>query len=65
MDLSAYARANDPLLTPSKAAKRLGVTSETIRRWMKKGALPYVEVGPNHRKRVYLSDVERQRVSIA
>jgi predicted site-specific integrase-resolvase len=45
----------DPLLRPRDAAKRLGVCTETIWRWMRKGALAYVEVGPHHKKRILTS----------
>jgi excisionase family DNA binding protein len=42
---------NDPLLTPSEAAKAVGlaVSAETIRRWIRKGILPVVLVGPYRR----------------
>jgi excisionase family DNA binding protein len=41
----------DPLLTPSEAAKAvdLAVSAETIRRWIRKGILPVVLVGPYRR----------------
>jgi excisionase family DNA binding protein len=52
----------DPLMRPGQAASRLGVTTETLRRWMAKGALEYVEVGPFRRKRIRLSEVERFRI---
>lgn len=42
----------DPLLRPSVVAKRLGVCSETIWRWMRKGAIAYEEVGPYRKKRI-------------
>ncbi len=42
----------DPLLPPRIAAKRLGVCTETIWRWMRKGSIDYVEVGPHRRKRI-------------
>ena len=48
------------LIRPGVAAKRLGVTTETIRRWMRSGALPYTEVGPYRRKRLREADVEEQ-----
>jgi excisionase family DNA binding protein len=52
----------DPLLRPGTVAKRLGVTTETLRRWMAKGALEFVEVGPFKRKRIRQSEIERFRV---
>jgi len=43
--------ASDPLLTPSEAAKAVdqAVSAETIRRWIRKGILPVVLVGPYRR----------------
>jgi excisionase family DNA binding protein len=52
----------DTLMRPGQAASRLGVTTQTLRRWIKNGALEYVEVGPFKRKLVRLSEVERFRV---
>lgn len=52
---------NDPLLSVSAAARRLGVNRETIRRWVRKGAMTYVELGPHKRKKLRQSDVDRQR----
>jgi excisionase family DNA binding protein len=54
-------RRPDDLIRPGIAARRLGVTRETIRRWMAKGAIAYVEVGPFKRKRLRVSDVEQYR----
>lgn len=56
------ANGNDPLLRPGAAAKLLGVTTETLRRWMKSGKLAFVEVGPFKSKRARLSDVERLKI---
>ena len=41
----------DPLLTPSEASKAvdLAVSAETIRRWIRKGIIPVVLVGPYRR----------------
>lgn len=49
---------NDPLLKPKEAARRLSVNIETVRRWMRKGVLRVVLVGPYQRQRVRQSDVE-------
>lgn len=54
--------ADDPLLKPSAAAKRLGVNPETIRRWMRKGVIDFIEVGPFKRKRLRQSTVDNCRV---
>jgi predicted site-specific integrase-resolvase len=43
----------------SKAAKMCGVDYDTFLRWVLKGAVPYVVVGPYNRKRVCRRDVER------
>lgn len=51
----------DPMLSVSAAARRLGVNRETIRRWVRKGALSYVELGPFKRKKLRQSDVDKQR----
>lgn len=49
-------------LTTHGAARRLGVTPETIRRWIRKGIMSYVEVGPYAAKRLRAADVDKQRV---
>jgi len=43
----------------SKAAKMCGVDYDTFLRWVLKGAVPYVLVGPYNRKRVLRRDVEQ------
>ena len=43
----------------SKAAKMCGVDYDTFLRWVLKGAVPYVLVGPYNRKRVSRRDVEQ------
>lgn len=52
---------NDPLLTATQAAAVLCVSPETIRRWMRKGALRFEMIGPEKRlrriRRSALSDV--------
>lgn len=50
--------APDPLLRPRDAAKRLGVCTETIWRWMRKGAIAFEQVGPYRKKRIRSSVVE-------
>lgn len=52
---------DETLLTVRQAARRLGVNPETLRRWVRKGAIPYVELGPNKRKKFRQSDVDNQR----
>lgn len=52
---------NDPLLTVKEAAKRLDVNQSTIRRWILKDAIQYVEQGPYRRKFLLQSVVDMQR----
>jgi len=50
---------DDEKLPLSKAAKMCGVDYDTFLRWVLKGAVPYVVVGPYNRKRVWRRDVEQ------
>jgi predicted site-specific integrase-resolvase len=43
----------------SVAAKMCGVDYDTFLRWVRKGVVPYVVVGPHNRKRVLRRDVEQ------
>lgn len=61
----AWYRSDDLLRTPAFAARALGVHPRTIHRWMRKGVLPFIEVGPYKRKRIYESDIKRQRVELS
>lgn len=45
------------LLPVSKAAKMLGVHSNTIRRWTNTGALPVYRIGPRRDRRFKKSDI--------
>lgn len=49
----------DEKLPLSRAAKMCGVDYDTFLRWVLKGAVPYVVVGPHNRKRVSRRDVEQ------
>ena len=49
----------DDKLPLSRAAKMCGVDYDTFLRWVRKGAVPYVVVGPHNRKRVSRRDVEQ------
>lgn len=55
-------RPNDPLRTPTFAARALGVVPQTVHRWMRKGIIRFIEVGPYRKKRIYDSEIARQRV---
>lgn len=46
------------LLTLQEAAEICTVDYETFRRWVAKGVLPHVVIGPSRLKRVYRGDVE-------
>jgi len=50
---------SDEKLPLSKAAKMCGVDYDTFLRWVLKGVVPYVVVGPHNRKRVSRRDVEQ------
>lgn len=47
------------LLTLQEAADICTVDYETFRRWVAKGVLPHVVIGPANLKRVWRRDVER------
>ena len=57
----AFDHDGEPLLTATEAATRLGVNVETVRRWVRKGSMKYVEIGPYRRKRLRQCDVDGQR----
>ena len=48
-----------PVLTLMDAAAICTVSHETFRRWVAKGVLPHVVIGPYNLKRVYRRDVDR------
>lgn len=45
-------RPDDELLTVREAAEEFKLNPETIARWVRKGALPAVRVGPRGKRRV-------------
>lgn len=47
----------ETLVRPNVAAQHLGVCTETVRRWMRAGHLPYERIGPHKLQRIRLSDV--------
>lgn len=57
---------HDPLLRPKDAAARIGVSPETVRRWIRKRAIPHVRVGTSERKglRVRQSVIDAQREDV-
>lgn len=46
-------------LTLQEAADLCTVDYETFRRWVAKGVIPHIQIGPNNLKRVYRRDVEK------
>ena len=50
------------LLTTAAVAKLLGVTPQTVRLWIRKGALAYVEVGSTHLRRRRTLRVPRSEI---
>jgi excisionase family DNA binding protein len=62
MNLNDLQQHADRLRTPTFAARRLGVTPQTVYRWMRKGIIRYSEVGPFKKKRIADSEIARQRV---
>jgi excisionase family DNA binding protein len=56
--------APDPWLRPSVAARRLGITMQTLRRWMSKGVIAYSLVGPNRFTRFRQSEVDQHVVNV-
>jgi len=58
----------DRLVSPSIAAKRLGVTRETVYRWMRAGDLAYVTPrggGRRPRKLIRLSEISKHTREIS
>ena len=51
----------DPLLTPKEAARRLGITTQTLRQWARDGSVEYERVGKKQTRRYRRSEIERQR----
>jgi excisionase family DNA binding protein len=51
--------AADEMLTVAQAARLCHVDYDTFLRWIAKGALEHMVVGPCRRKRVWRRDVER------
>ena len=47
------------LLTVAQAATRYGLPRKLAYRWVRKGALPVVRIGPTKRLRVRVADADR------
>lgn len=52
------------LIPISEAAKALGVTEATVRRWCRNRAINYVEVGPFKLKKISAEELARQRKEV-
>lgn len=52
--------ADDTLLRPSEAAHHLGVSVETIRRWIRSGRLKAFYRGPGKRQHVRQADLDQR-----
>lgn len=50
---------DEPLMSVREAAALCHVDYDTMLRWVAKGVLPHVVVGPHRAKRVYRCDVVR------
>lgn len=59
MDDKPVTKERDELLTIGTVASMYGVSEETVRRWMRKGAIRYVAVGPHNARRVPKSEADR------
>jgi excisionase family DNA binding protein len=57
--LDAAGDDHDRLLTTSDVARLYGVSDETVRRWIRKGVIPFTQVGPYRSKRIRLSDAKQ------
>jgi excisionase family DNA binding protein len=55
----------EPMLTIGDAAKQLGVSVETIRRWSRKGMIVAQQVGTGGHRRFPISEIERLKTGAA
>jgi excisionase family DNA binding protein len=61
----AKTNGSEDLLSTADVAAQYGVSDETVRRWIRKGVISYVMVGPFRLKRVPRAEVERKLESRA
>jgi excisionase family DNA binding protein len=50
---------SEELLSVKDVAERLGVSAEAVRRWMRRGELPYIDLGGPAGYRIRLVDLEQ------
>lgn len=53
----------EELLTVAQVAARYGVSTDSLYRWIEKGALPVVRIGPFRRIRIRARDADRLLVA--
>ncbi len=55
---------NEELLTPAEAARRARVNADTIRRWIRVGALPAAKMGTSHSSHLRIRPEDLDRLLI-
>lgn len=54
----------DDRLSTHDVAVRYGVSTETVRRWLRKGSIPYEMVGPSHMRLMRREDVLKHVIKV-
>jgi len=57
-------KVTQPLLTVAEVAQSYNVSDETVRRWMRKGIIGYVMVGPFRARRIPKDEAERHFAAV-
>jgi excisionase family DNA binding protein len=58
----AKTNGSEDLLSTADVAAQYGVSDETVRRWIRKGVIAYVMVGPFRLKRIPRSEADKHFV---